>query len=335
MGDDTWAGVEYHVAVEVISAICLFSSMALCFWAIRHLCSAGPDIRRKLFWGQLLALSCTDLISSLLHAVAYPGIPWFLWMFPDLEQATFLFFGKLLFWEICSLFDFASCILEVQIAAGFAAACSGSPRFASTLRWTLPLSFVAAAVLACVDALLHGHDGCMDSLFFLCTTDNGKFFWSAVILSCCALIVVFCGYSIAKTGAVAGPIQRRGLIRGVSYVLNAIATWGPLATVGTYSAGPEDSNWGFWWRAKAVANFLFYLNGAANVSFYVFWMWRSRKLQERMDAEGRLSDRESFVLDTYFDVAGCHDAETLEAMRLAAEAIAMVRVAEDQLEASR
>lgn len=275
-------------------------------------------MRRKPFWGQLLALAWTDLIFSLMHAVVYLVH----WLGPN---STHAFYNSVKYWTIENAVDFASCILEVQIAAGLAVACSGSSRFTSTLRWALPLGFVAAAGLAVVwDQLRTLHQGGKGTgICFRQTSTLSSILWTTVVLSCCSLTAIFCSYSIVRTSAARGVIRRRGLVRGLSYVANALVTWVPYATMVKLNAAHTSL------EAKLLARYVLFLNGAANVSIYVFWMWRSRRLQERLETEGRLRDYESCVLDTYFDVAGDHDAETTEAMRRAALAVAEARLVQE------
>merc|ERR1712070_783311 len=132
-----------------------------------------------------------------------------------------------------------------------------------------------------------------------------------IALSCCFLSALFCGYGVVRSSADLGPIRQRGLVRGVSYVACTLVTLVPYAMAFTET----ELTWG-WFTAKLLAAYIFRLNGAVNVSVYIFWMWRSRRLQERFDAERQRMDYESLVLETYFDVAGTDDTEIHEANRL-------------------
>lgn len=214
--------------------------------------------------------------------------------------------------------DYSSCMLELQIAAGFAAACSGSSRAASKLRRTLPLNFLVAASLA-APVLAESPENVREYAG-VCVAFDYHPLWIIVTLSCCALIAIFCAVGIVRSSSIPGPIRRKGITRGVTYVASALITWVPYLMSFEFEMDADSD-------INVIATCIFFLNGAINVSAYVYWMWRSQSLSERFSAEGRLRDCESLILDEYFDVT--FD----EATTRVAEAIAAARLVQEEVEA--
>merc|ERR1712217_684071 len=119
--------------------------------------------------------------------------------------------------------EFSSCALEVQIAAGFAAACYRAGNSASILRYMTPLTWLWG-ISGLLLAMAMGLDGHMQGLNFgQCIAWTPQTFWSSVVLLCC--FAALCLYAAgvihsAQAHEVPDSVHRKAKQRASGYLIN-------------------------------------------------------------------------------------------------------------------
>merc|ERR1711920_1169224 len=98
---------------SVVVMLCSMCSAVLCLCLLRHLILLPRSHRRRLFWSQLVALAATDFTEAIM------GVLCAHWPTPS-PSSCIAYIG------LRYALEFSSCMLEVQIAAGFAAVCCHS-----------------------------------------------------------------------------------------------------------------------------------------------------------------------------------------------------------------
>lgn len=255
-------------------ALCvLFSttgcSLVLCSWLICHLFRSSLRMRRRLFWIQLLALSATGLVGtlvSLLHWLAD-----FLCLLPAAGTPCRVFLSLMVYNE------FEACLLEVHIAVGFALAACTQDGPSWLMLASVPLTFpVSGALLFLVEPeLAPRHVGDLSICVFCCAP-----VWAAVVLTCCACASLAYLLGLARIlSAGAHELKCRAFMRGVMYLLPFLLTYGPLAFFNFSGLTPPHKE-----IADPLLLGLLRLNAGLNVVTYWYWLRQADKSEARAEA---------------------------------------------------
>lgn len=97
-----------------------YVSMAACLYMLCRLLYVRTHVRQRLFWQQLLALTIISLCWAVLGEV-----------FPLIHPDCMIAIG------VRHALEYACCLVELQIAAGFAMACAHVHRSEAYLRWSM------------------------------------------------------------------------------------------------------------------------------------------------------------------------------------------------------
>mmetsp|Transcript_27124 Transcript_27124/g.49371 ORF Transcript_27124/g.49371 Transcript_27124/m.49371 type:complete len:250 (-) Transcript_27124:90-839(-) len=225
-------------------------------------------------------------------------------------MARLIAFDEVWYQLASAFFEFSSCILEVQIAMGFAAACSGRTRLVNCLLFLIPLGILVAALLTFV----------WNSTDFSGTqwTQDSDRFWSFVVLWCCGLAILFYSCSILQTAGKPRLVRRRTRLRGLSYTACFILTLGPMAVAQLSRC----------FRIYPLAINVLYLNGAVNAGAYMFWMVHASRRHRSSSSE--LESLEESLVDAYFELYYFQDVCTVSMMRSVALSAAEARDLRDE-----
>jgi len=255
-------------------------------------------MHRRLFWIQLVFLTLTDSIFCIYRLVFATLL--------DAGRACHVFLDGVVYLEMLI------CLIEVHIAAGFMAACFQSTRIQVFLRRVLPGIFPLGALLVFIqEQEIHAaspQGSSAQSLVKNCS-------WAIIVLSLCSIATILYAICVVKTAGAPTEIKRRALLRGFTYELNFVLTFGSRAILTFWSDVPV-----------IVGRFsldLIALNGSLNVMTYMFWMRRSRKLSARAVTEAPAL--EQLVIDRYFDLDLCSDEFLLDVQRQTALCVASLQ----------
>lgn len=295
--------------------VCLSLSVLLCVLSLWQLWTLRKAMTRRLFWIQLVLLTLTDLLFSG-FSLTWRVLRW-ADVFPtSLDGCHWL-------WTVRVSMEFFSCMLEVHIAAGFAIACFHNKQ-CSTLLWrALPLTFPLAVVLSfAIEPDLKIRAGCR---FTQLHDYDSMMGWIIVVCSCCGLAVIFYIASAIKTTSAPMVIRRRARLRGLTYVLNFLLTWGLRALCHIFFVYPMTLPIRTFHQ---ITGDCIALNGALNVVTYNVWMWYTRRLSTHASLIGDTGDStalEDCVIDRYFDLDVYSDEFVFEAQQRVALSIASVQ----------
>lgn len=200
-------------------------SACTCALLLGHLLQLSQRHRRRLFWKQLVALESVDLVWALV-AILLPAI-----------RLT----GHEMNGSYCNIYlgcrnflDFFSSILEVQLAAGFAAACRHYVRLTAALHWVIPVACVLSLMLMPFQ-FTHWEttmSGLGDPIPLHIITDGvgciqtGQPVWDITVCFCCFLALAL--YTWGAIGTLKAPVvvRRRALLCGLCYILSFVLTFG-------------------------------------------------------------------------------------------------------------
>lgn len=210
-------------------------------------------------------------------------------------------------------------MIEVHIAAGFALTCFQKQRLSIVLWRALPFIFPVAFLLSwLIEPELNSQGHCGYSLH-----NHAMMVWIVIVCSCCTLSIILYTVSAIKTATSPTSIRRRAQLRGLTYVLDFLLTFGMRAISNLLIGYPWIPPPFFLITADCIA-----LNGALNVFTYNFWMWYTRKLSADASLSEGVGDAvalEDWVIDRYFDLDVYSDEIVLEAQQQAALSIASIR----------
>jgi len=303
--------------ITSIYLACLSLSAILCIWSLWHLCGRWRRVRSRIFWSQLLALSLSDLLFAIL-CLAFRSL-YISGYIPHTKPNCAIALHTQIFLE------FLSCLLEVHISAGFAAACTRCLWARRGLWCTLPgCVLLAAGLVILVDPAPAAG---MQPQQLGCTyfQERKPFIrWGCIVSGCCLAALVCFFISVGATKGMPSLLRRRALLRGLTYVGNFLLTFlfPAVWEVTTYYISKRQR-----WHVMDVATSnVLALNGAANIVTYGFWMLRSKRLQDRAQADGSLGVIEDVLIDRYFDLSPFTDEAACLAQQQAVFAVAEARL---------
>jgi hypothetical protein len=246
---------RWAVAAVFKVRFCILSlvSAAACTLLLCNLLGCRKELRRRLFWRQLVALAATDLLESLLIFGA--NVLWgheLIWS--DWTSCAFYLYLRY-------ILEFASCGLEVQIAAGFLAVCCRSTKSIDVLSKTILLTWPCAVALLFL-ALASGTRprGFNNQFDKGMCFDEPSLVWGVVVLLSCAIACGLYVLSIARALRSARGMQRRAWLIGLCYLANFLGTYVTYGIV-SIQRSPAPSS-------REVGWSLMCLNGAANACTY-------------------------------------------------------------------
>lgn len=262
MGPD---GVALLNMLKLLLLCASLLSASLCTWMLVILCTKLWSRRRRLFWCQVFALALMDLCWSI-GCIAFFSRRW------PTEYANYLVF------QARYVLEFTSCVLEVQIAAGFMVACYRAVRVAWWLRCFIPLSVLWGLFLV-VFASVTGLDGNLlerpdlDKQVepIIWETED---FWSCIVFSSFLAATLLYTVGILGTASASHAVRVKAILRAVCYFMNFTLTYGLLAALTPmhkYHHTPI---------LDMVSLILLALNGATNVATY--------SVQNRWPQESRM-----------------------------------------------
>lgn len=290
-----------------ILGACSFLSFVPCLWALLHLCTAQRAIRHRLCWAQLVTL----IIACLVHAAVEVVGTFTSWIFSDTAGWTMF---------VCVISEFLSCLMEVNIAAGFAAATFGSVRAAKFVHRSIPACIVISVLLAnLVMRPWSKAASSWDAEHCRCSW----MWWSVVTLSCCAVSLVIYTFAVVRllrTAKGARDLWKQALFRMLLYSLSFLLTYSPLAIFIFM-----DSVW-----TNVGVFYLLDLNGFGAVCVYMYSVRRTQGLYEdassvHADHLSHITAMEDLLIAQYFDFSGSFNAITDDARRSAALAVSSSR----------
>lgn len=271
-------------------ACCSLSGIA-CVGAVTHLMSKSAAVRTQLFWAQLVALSLSDICCCLFMLsvfICYDG---------EGQSAGQGITAGCLFWSL---------FLEVQIAVGVACSVRGANQWTNALRKALLASFIVAVGLALLDMwlVMRGMHSAHELL------------WTLTFLT--SFLLAFGAYALTRASISASPkiVRRRLMLRWATYALNFSITFLPnalldvLITLKVVNLSRlehsfcevEDAHIGYKTRLDTIFRYLYCVNGALNVSTYLWWMWIDGRTKQRA-ALGDIDNlEESLMIGGYFDL---------------------------------
>lgn len=286
-------------------------SLLFCILSLRQLWVCRAALKRRLFWSQLALLTGADFFYCVTCLTC--GIL--------LDSKVVTLDSCIWFWNIRIYWEFLSCIIEVNIAAGFMAACFHSTRMSMTLRPLLLTSVVLAALpLLLVEGSLQSSTPMAGCTYKRVKDHN----WAIVVCVSCLIATTFYVASVVKTAEAPPAIRRRARLRGFTYVLNFWATFGFRAVFNLVCgiSGVKDP------LMDSITDSMLRLNGAFNVITYMIWMRYTRKLSDKLEALSSRSAFEQWVIDHYFDLDLSFDEATREAQQETALCVATLHEAE-------
>lgn len=249
--------VELNLMALAISGIA--SSWMICHLMLLR-CQA--KVTHRLFWVQLLVLAANDLTWALASSIPY--------FFPEPSAAgcTVIYMSH----QTC---EYASCLLEVQIASGFAAACFRWGRVVRglwiTVWFSVPMGLIIAVTTLSTESI-SPHDGLKCDI-------SHQMVWSIVVLSCCALTFVVNFIGLLGTVRTPRIVFSRAKWRAWSYTLSFALTIGVKALVNLVA--PSDT------KLDYAAWFMLCFSGLAHVLNYA---WQNRQAR----AGAAISSRVTF-----------------------------------------
>eukprot|EP00747_Dinoflagellata_sp_TGD_P184662 gnl/TRDRNA2_/TRDRNA2_40504_c0_seq1.p1 gnl/TRDRNA2_/TRDRNA2_40504_c0~~gnl/TRDRNA2_/TRDRNA2_40504_c0_seq1.p1 ORF type:complete len:301 (-),score=20.13 gnl/TRDRNA2_/TRDRNA2_40504_c0_seq1:107-1009(-) len=246
---------------------CSLISAVACLCLLIHLFRLDKEHRRRLFWGQLVALAGTDLLHAFLICTfnfAADSVR----LIPTNQMSCSI----VIYARYC--LEFSSVIFEVQIAAGFAAACCHASQTAAALYFAIPLGWLGGGTLCLLAVVFRmrpiiGPDA--DTCY-----DRPQDFWGFTVLCCCIASSFI--YITSIVVAIRSPqsVQRRAFYRAFWYTANFLCTFS-LRAFTCLMEQPSP-------KVDQVAWVLVCLNGAVNTCTYMvqsqFLAWRLRRVRQ-------------------------------------------------------
>lgn len=249
--------------------LCFISAAACCFCLCHLWCKLPATMRRRLFWLQLCTLVSTDFLYCLFR------------MGFILLSITNFRSGQYVRWSIdeCKgylstviFLQLSSCLLELHVAMGFAAACFGLKRTICVLYYSIFLVFLISF------GLLWAAEASLDIERFSesgqCHSKPDSTFGLCLLCSCGATVVL---YMMSILRLAKGPklLRTRAAFRSLWYIANFLVSFGPRAIFDVVS-GPNHKGLVF----LLTLDFLC-LNGAMNVVTY-FSLFRQSTARETL-----------------------------------------------------
>jgi len=291
-------------------------SLVACLWALRSLWRQRAALSHRLFWTQLVCLVVTNIVYALIGLV---GV-----VLPVNWNHEFAVVGPL-FAGSCGFCEFSSCLLEVNIAVGFAAAAWGNVRVASLAYRLIPACFVCSAIMACVVFTPWWPESFV-------VTGTAWIIWSIVTLSCCTGTVLIYAASVYKMSTIATVLQRCAMYRMCAYTFCFLATFAPrglfhlLDTPQVLGRLSIDTH-----RDVSIAAAeLLSLSGLGIVSVYMYSVWKMGRTRvdalcdSRSPVEQRVA-MEDFMIAQYFDFSLSFSGAIDDARRSAVMIVANTR----------
>mmetsp|Transcript_60308 Transcript_60308/g.111871 ORF Transcript_60308/g.111871 Transcript_60308/m.111871 type:complete len:323 (-) Transcript_60308:113-1081(-) len=292
LGRGQWLQVaEKKISLQPsIYLACLGVSTILCSWALWHLCRGWRRVSSRIFWSQLVALTISNLLFAVL-CLAFRSL-YLAGFIPHTKPSCAIALHTQTFLE------FLSCLIEVHISAGFAAACSRRVWVWRGLWCTLPACVLLAAVLvilvdsetalSTLNPLPYGCQYRQDTPHFRR--------WGCIVIGC-GLAALFCYIiSIGATKGMPPLMRKRALLRGLTYVGNFLLTFLLPAVWEVTSVRSRQRS-----IVDVATSNVLALNGAANAATYGFWMLHAKWLQDRAANNGSIGAVEDILIDRYFD----------------------------------
>eukprot|EP00929_Paragymnodinium_shiwhaense_P085505 TRINITY_DN45907_c0_g1_i1.p1 TRINITY_DN45907_c0_g1~~TRINITY_DN45907_c0_g1_i1.p1 ORF type:complete len:309 (+),score=26.81 TRINITY_DN45907_c0_g1_i1:134-1060(+) len=196
---------------DVVALVCTTLSGVACSWLIGLLTWRRIFFSERLIFWQLLSLAVFDFL-------------WVVINIPSLFAATV--------WTdaVCTAFilthsslDFAICLLDVQIALGFAAACYGSTKLTKFLKALLffswPLGLLLTIVIQSSLATVLPHQ-----LGELTCRVVSQLRWDIIVCVSFSMTAATYACCMYKTLATPGVVARRSLYRTLAYMLVFLLT---------------------------------------------------------------------------------------------------------------
>eukprot|EP00929_Paragymnodinium_shiwhaense_P067866 TRINITY_DN34105_c0_g1_i1.p1 TRINITY_DN34105_c0_g1~~TRINITY_DN34105_c0_g1_i1.p1 ORF type:complete len:425 (-),score=40.70 TRINITY_DN34105_c0_g1_i1:250-1491(-) len=253
--------IRMHRVHDQLILGCSLVSALCCFGLLLHLLRLPREARKRLFWGQLATLSALDLAQAILIfsvnvAAHRSGI--------SLDAAY-----RPVAMVVCKSFiygryilEFASCLVEVQIAAGFYAACYHKRGLANVLR-RLRLLTMLASVAMLVAAVLLGMRPRIGryTKSAECWDDSSHIWGAFVTLTLAATLSLYFWSVVHVASSAPGPVMRQALGRAFMYVANFVLTFSLRAATNLLPNVPS--------LLDEISWVLVSLNGTANALTYV------------------------------------------------------------------
>lgn len=245
-------------------------------------------MRRRLFWMQLVLLTCVDLVFSV-YRVSFQSL-WVANVIPHTSTACDTL------WKGTISLGLMSCIVEVHIAVGFMAACMQSSLLSRILWRAMPLNVPMAAGLfffiePTMDYPTPQNDCTYSSL-------HREVRWASTVLSLVTISILAYAVSAAKTANLPKVMRRRALLRGFTYIISFMLTFGFRAALSLLSCEGILENV----LLDKVSTIMLTLNGALNVMTYISWMYHTKRLSANVAARADICSREQLIIDQYFDL---------------------------------
>lgn len=209
-------------------------------------------------------------------------------------------------WRLCQALitcimypHFVTCLLEVHIALGFAAAAWKRDWLSRCVRVTLPLAFLLGAALVCAFNM-------SEKTLYMCGFTRSPMFGFAVF-SCCTCALAAYASGIAKVMRLRGAVRRRAALRALTYLLSFLLTYGPFAVVDVYG-------WHLPWPkySEPLMLGLVHLDGAFTVVIYWYWLRKAEASDERVtqgavgtaleEPRSTISAIAQHAIDSHFDL---------------------------------
>lgn len=263
-----WPLQPLFSVLVVISA--LATTCMLC-----HLCRSPANVRRRLFWEQLLVLSLSDLLNAVfLFSTRYIQQQFTVKLY--MQQVSIMLLCLQLFCEMC-------------IAAGFASAAAGLSKAPLFLRPIMLVGIVAIAVAVNVN-------------YFDVNQSHWSLAWDISIVVVIVATVLFYVFGVFLTLRMPWPVCRQALLRSASYVVGAAVTTWPLNFCTIFGGAELNTIVGCAW--------LYACSGAGNALVYAYWCRSGRRTRSLSAAE-----IESSMVLGFFELNIDEDEEALRARR--------------------
>lgn len=251
-----------------------------------------------------MALTITNLILCII-------VPCYCWL--ALYSKSIGYSGNFCHVLLVTIMSLAlsSCVLEVQIAAGFAAACYADRSIVPYFRRAIPIGLGASLLVASLEDW-NNQTGCFGAIFVMGSWDVDLIpaLWDVDLICCCLGSVAFYVLGVVLTIGRPKILRRRAWVRALSYVLNFLITFGARIALTWFER--DGFEYSYHVALNIVSAVLMLLNGAGNVCIYACWMHRTAVSEQRVAAgsvgtalgEPRTvaNDFDQLLIDGYFDL---------------------------------
>lgn len=258
--------LSIDATIVSLTLLSLISAIA-CSVLLCHLYALNARCRERLFWRQLVTLAIVDLLWALVGVFS----PAFILQDQGFSRRP-VCQGYL---ATRDFLEFMACIIEVQMAAGIAAASCRWAHTAAALRWMLIPNLILSTLLIYI-AYLVDEDGAEQdptaekahSPGTVQCTRGKEPIWGGVVLFCCALALILYSFGVVGTVSAPSPVRRRVLLCMLGYMASFLSTFGVRALENLFFSS-SDIGW-------HITYGLLCLNGAFNVCTYAVYMKRAR-----------------------------------------------------------